>query len=53
MYLIYPAISLFDGLFGLWCLTPFKKKLSYIVASVLFVDETGVPRENPQPVVSH
>jgi hypothetical protein len=27
--------------------------VSYIVASVLFVDETGVPRENPQPVVSH
>jgi hypothetical protein len=26
MYLIYPAISLFDGLVGLWCLMPFKKK---------------------------
>ena len=38
---------------GLWCLTPLHQYLSYIVRSVLLVEEAGVPGENDRPVTSH
>ena len=31
----------------------FKQYFSYIVASVLLVEETGIPGENQRPVASH
>jgi len=39
---------------GLWCLTPLFNNISIISwRSVLLAEETGVPRENHRPVVSH
>jgi len=32
-----------------WCLTSFQQYDSYITATVLLVEETGVPEENHRP----
>jgi hypothetical protein len=45
--------SVLVGWFGLQCLTHFQQNFSYIVGqSALLVEETRVPGENHQPVVS-
>jgi hypothetical protein len=42
------------GLFVWWCLTPLSTIFQlYRVKSILFLEETGVPEENHQPVASH
>ena len=41
-------VCLFDGV-----LRHFQQYFSYIVASVLLVDETGVTSENHRPAASH
>ena len=40
-------------LVGLWRLTPLSTIFQLSWRSVLLMEETGVPRENHQPVASH